>query len=93
MKIKYLLFLSIVCILFFLAGLGISGIYFIHKNIVLSNDQLKCPIQSIIPQISLPPTWLLKENLPGNSFATAFSLITGITTQVSLKNDNAIDYY
>ncbi len=46
-----------------------------------------------VPQIPLPPGWSSKENLPGNSFATAYSLDPGIKTQGTLNIDNAIDFY
>lgn len=46
-----------------------------------------------VPQIPIPSDWAKKENLPGNSFKSAFSLNTGINTQGTLNENNVIDYY
>lgn len=95
MKVNNPLWSIVACIGFFLVGLFV-GRKWLKLPIYMTNSSKPAKSALLtfnVPQISLPPNWSSKENLPGNSFETAFSLNTGVQTQGTLNEDNAVDYF
>ncbi len=85
----------IFCLLFFFVAVEIiARVWLLHNP----NTNVKSNVTQLLPAFDvhnppLPPGWQSKENLPGNSFATAFQLNPGVKTQGTLNADNALDFY
>jgi len=83
------------CVVFFIVGVIVGRNWFMFPahttNFPQSTRSNSLTLD--IPQVPLPPDWLSKEDLAGNSFKTAFSLSPGIQTQGTINDNNAIDYY
>ncbi len=106
MKIKIakkaiLLWVVISCVLFLSAiGLIVTRIRFFSTANIVTTAKIvpQANVSQLLPAFDvhnppLPPGWSSKESLPGNSFATAFSLNPGVKTQGTLNVENALDYY
>lgn len=94
-KLRGVITACVACsLVFFVLGFLASRSAFV-RVVTVSPDQKSqsSVIKFDIPQVPLPSDWAAKENLPGNSFSTAFLLNPGIDTQGTINDSNAIDYF
>lgn len=83
------------CVVFFIIGIFVGRTwYMLSLHVAINQPSTNSTLLTFnIPQVPLPSDWTSKENLPGNSFATAYPLNAGIETQGTLDVENIIDYY